>query len=285
MGKVFDTLSQIGATSESTKTLFRTGTRDRNDVKVWLDKQSGVIFIDDFYVGDSEYEDGNFRDTDEPAAYEELIDTDRRLNDYQQYYVGKRICDVGCGAGTFLKRVAETSRNVAAVELQVGFREKLNKLGIDCKVSIENHEKTFDSIFMFHSLEHFVDPVYILECARKSLSDGGRLIVEVPHARDFLISTLQSKSFIDFTLWSQHLILHTRESLRTLLKHSGFSKVSIEGIQRYPLSNHLHWLTDHSPGGHKTVLSSIDTEELRCSYENALQKIDATDTLVAIAEV
>jgi hypothetical protein len=93
-------------------------------------------------------------------------------------------------------------------------------------------------------LEHLPDPAATLHELRASLKpDGeGTLIIEVPHARDFLIEALKLQEFIDFTLWSQHLVLHTRESLRLLLADAGYRNVMIEGVQRYSIANHLHWL-------------------------------------------
>ena len=40
---------------------FNKGTRDDKEVIVKIDISSGVIFIDDFYVGDNTYEEGNYR--------------------------------------------------------------------------------------------------------------------------------------------------------------------------------------------------------------------------------
>jgi len=123
----------------------------------------------------------------------------------------------------------------------------------------------------------------MLKSIKNQLKENGRIVIEVPHANDFLISTVNCKPFIDFTLWSQHLILHTRESLQKFLLEADFSDILIEGVQRYPLSNHLTWLSDAIPGGHQSNLSLIDSHDLHVSYENSLRKIDATDTLVAIA--
>ena len=120
---------------------------------------------------------------------------------------------------------------------------------------------------------------------KKKLKKGGVVIIEVPHANDFLLDILELGSFKRFTLWSQHLILHTRISLKAFLKEAGFSNILIQGVQRYPLSNHLRWIGDKKPGGHKSIISSIDSDELYEAYENSLQKLDATDTLVAIANV
>jgi hypothetical protein len=67
------------------------------------------------------------------------------------------------------------------------------------------------------------------------------------------------------------------------LLDAGFKNIHIEGIQRYGLANHLTWLKDKKPGGHKNPLSIIETENLQNSYADALSKLDANDTLVAIA--
>lgn len=139
-------------------------------------------------------------------------------------------------------------------------------------------------IFMFHSLEHFQDPISMLIDAKSMLRKGGKLIIEVPHANDFLISGVSCDAFLKFTLWSQHLILHTRSSLQRMLSCVEPVCISVAGIQRYPLSNHLTWLSKGKPGGHKALLSEIDTYELRTAYEAALRKIDATDTLIAVVD-
>ncbi|ODN71919.1 hypothetical protein [Methylobrevis pamukkalensis] len=79
-------------------------------------------------------------------------------------------------------------------------------------------------------------------------------------------------------------MLHTRESLRRLLMAAGYRNVIVQGRQRYPLSNHLGWLSSGRPGGHKGPLAALDTPDLARAYEAALQAVDATDTLVAIAD-
>ena len=110
-------------------------------------------------------------------------------------------------------------------------------------------------------------------------------MIEVPHANDFLLTTCSNKDFKKFTLWSQHLVLHTRESLYRFLESVGFQEINIMGVQRYPLSNHLNWLANGKPSGHKSLFSLIDSKLLNDEYENALAKINATDTLLAIATV
>ena len=107
----------------------------------------------------------------------------------------------------------------------------------------------------------------------------------MPSATDFLIDVLLLDSFIDSTLWSQHLVLYTRDSIRLLLQHSGFTNILITGVQRYNFSNHVNWIMNNKPGGHKSVMSVFETDDLTSAYAAALSRIDANDTLIAIAEV
>ena len=139
---------------------------------------------------------------------------------------------------------------------------------------------------MFHVLEHLPDPLPVLRAIRGKLAaESGMLVVEVPHARDFLLSELHNEAFTAFTLWSQHLVLHTRESLSLLLRAAGFVDVEVVGVQRYGLANHLTWLSEGKPGGHQGALARLETEALGDAYAAALAGIDATDTLVATARV
>lgn len=117
------------------------------------------------------------------------------------------------------------------------------------------------------------------------MNSNGILVVEVPHANDFLLTIAKLPSFKSFTLWSQHLVLHTRESLKRLLYVCDFTKIIINSRQRYPLSNHLNWMINGEPGGHKTLFSVFDDVALNKKYAKALASIDATDTLVAYAKV
>jgi len=127
-------------------------------------------------------------------------------------------------------------------------------------------------------------PIEILENCSKKLKSGGKIVLEIPHANDFLVTHLNSQSFKQFTLWSQHLILHTRQSIYKMLEFVGYKNIFIKGIQSYSLANHLHWLTNNSPGGHLSKLAIIESSELTSAYENALSSIDANDTLICVGE-
>ena len=276
------TLEAIGAINPNDVGLFSDRTRDRN-IPVWRDSTSGVIFIEDFFVGDDEYSSGSYRGTSHEPTFEDLSDTRRRVGQFRPLYYGKKVIDFGCGAGTFLRSIQKEARTLQGVELQESYRDGLLGDGIECFVEISKCSEA-DVLFMFHVLEHLPDPLPILRQALDLVRPShGEVVIEVPHANDFLITQVKCQPFINFTLWSQHLILHTRDSLRRLLSAAGFAEISIFGEQRYGLSNHLRWLSEGLPGGHLGALSAIETQQLRDEYKNALAAIDATDTLIAVA--
>ena len=115
-------------------------TRDVNSLNVYKDSKSGVIFIDDFYVGDSTYEDGQYRPSNNEERFEAQKDCKRRSEAFTQFYVGLDILDFGCGAGDFLYSVADHCASVAGIELQKSYVEKLNAEGIECHNSLINVE-------------------------------------------------------------------------------------------------------------------------------------------------
>lgn len=135
---------------------------------------------------------------------------------------------------------------------------------------------------MFHVLEHLIDPVNVLETLRSTLSENGKLIIEVPNSNDALLTLYNSKSFSEFTYWSCHLYLFNPSTLKTVIEKAGYKVNYIKQIQRYPLSNHLYWLSKELPGGHQKW-GFLDSVELHSQYENQLAALGICDTLIASA--
>lgn len=287
MGKIFKLLESINLASEETKDTFSKSTRDAESLNVFRDSKSEIIYIDDFFVGNEVYNSGSYRleQSASSADYEDINDCKRRSKDFLNLYNDKVICDFGCGKGSFLIDTIEKTKKSFGVELQQDYLMELNKKNIECSDNISNiDDNSLDSCFMFHVLEHLEDPIFHLKSIRPKLSSGGKIIIEVPHARDFLIKNLKIQEFINFTLWSQHLILHTRESLEKFLQVSGYMNIKIYGVQRYSIANHIQWANNKLPGGHRGDIAYIETPELVEIYQKTLDKFDATDTLIAIAE-
>ena len=214
---LFELLKKLSLTSLETRTLFNNRTRDVNELKVWKDKLSGIIYIDEYYVGDSTYETGSYVEQEinllhnGHRPFEQITDAKRRVSQNLKFVSGKRLLDFGCGSGDFLRLVREHCKELIGIELQKNYLEALNSEGILCLDNLEKvQNNSIDVCVSFHVLEHLPDPVEVLTSIKKKLVSGGSLILEVPHANDFLLSRLSSEDYKQFTLWSQHLLLHTR---------------------------------------------------------------------------
>ena len=288
---VYNDLLSLGLSSDKTAQVFADQTRDRSHVKVWRDRASGVIFIKNFYVGDQAYQiDDSKLDSSNDikrTSYEDAMDCERRVSDFRAMYHGKIVCEFGFGKGEFMEAVAPFCKIINGVELNSEHLARVSKKGFIVAQDLNQfYKQKYDTVFLFHTFEHLPDPLNKLHQIRKKLKPGGKIIIEVPHARDFLLcDDIGCDAFKSHTLWSQHLILHTRHSLSVMLAACGFKDILVEGIQRYPLSNHLQWLAKGTPGGHLSNISSVDNEWLSAAYEMALAKNDATDTIIAVATV
>lgn len=258
--------------------------RDRADIAVLRDKKTGVIFLNTTeHMDVSHYgalKGGSYwGGTDRRKALELYKEDDeRRAAQFGALIKGKDFIDIGCGTGGLLDRIKDSAKSAAGVEPQNYAREELEKLGYPMyRLSTDVPSGSFDVAGLFHVFEHFTEPLKTLREAKDILRPGGAVVLEVPHARDVL---LKLEAFRAFTLWSEHLILHTKDSLATYLEAAGFKDVRIEGFQRYPLSNHIGWLVDGSPGGQKRH-TAFDTSTP--AYAQLLQETDQTDTLIAFA--
>ena len=97
----------------------------------------------------------------------------------------------------------------------------------------------------------------------------------MPHANDLLLNL---KEFRNFTLWSEHLVLHTKLSLTKYLNITGFKIDNIIFVQRYNFLNHLKWFLEGKPEGHVTNQKLYDKNIIE-TYNKFLVKNQITDTL------
>jgi len=209
-------------------------------------------------------------------------DDQRRFDMVKAYLPNKRLLDFGCGAAGFLEKANHLAAAVIGIELEERVRQHW-KGRLTIVPATESAGTGFDLITAFHVLEHLPNPREMLRTLSHLLAPGGRMIIEVPSSEDVLLSLYDCSAFQSFTYWSQHLFLFNANTLETIARQAGMRIVAIQHYQRYPLSNHLHWLSQGSPGGHQRW-GFLDTPELTTAYGNALAAIGKTDTLIAHLE-
>lgn len=287
--KIADLLIGLGISSPDSIKPFHDRVRDRADVPVSRCERSGVIFLDPPQgLEETDYarrDDLGYwaASTRREALKETFADDSRRARMIGPLIRNRRWLDVGTGVGGILDLCKDGPSAFAAVEPQGGPRDALRACGYEVHASIaEAPDCSFDLVTLFHVYEHIADPVaFLAEVARKVVP-GGTVCIEVPHARDALLGLFGCAAFKDFTLWSEHLILHTRDSLSRFIAAAGLTDPLIQGVQRYPLANHLHWLAKGQPGGHAAWSQLLD-DGVDGGYARLLSSLDATDSLVAWA--
>lgn len=257
--------------------------RDSKKLQVLECKDCGLVFLSSFeHVTDGFYEEsGMLNGTVDLKKYRQQSykDDNRRANSLREKLIGKKVLDFGCGAGGFLHLIQSFTNIAVGVELDRHINRTINNEGIQCFSNIEKIEGTYDVITLFHVLEHLVNPQEILNQLKEYLNPNGIIIIEVPNADDALLTLYKSKEFADFTYWSCHVYLYNSYTLKKLLEQAGYKVKLVKQIQRYPLRNHLYWLSQGKPGGHNQF-GMLDNVILDHEYENTLAAIGKCDTLM-----
>ena len=233
---ILDELIKLKLISKSNLMTLSNKTRDKK-IKVIKDLKTKIIFLEKYITTNDYYSSLKYKDDDRIIS-----DDFRRANQFRKNLTNKDILDFGCGWGGFLRNV-KNYKSLNGVELRgecLNFI-KNNIKKINVSNNINSFDNKFDIITMFHVLEHLPYQVETLKVLKSKLKNKGKIIIEVPHAEDFLILQEELKEFKNFTFWSEHLVLHTYKSLKSILLKSGFKNVNIQYYQRYNLSNHLGW--------------------------------------------
>jgi SAM-dependent methyltransferase len=290
---IYDELVSLGIVDRKSVVSYWPTVRDRSGISVFRCEQSGVIFLSTAeHVSLSYYErkpgasywSSENRNAALAAAWE---DDHRRAEQIRYLVANKRWLDVGSGLGGILDLLRPVAKEVHAIEPQRDMRELLIGLHYNVYPSIGSLGGSLSNAFefcsMFHVFEHLAEPLESLRSLHRVLAPGAKIWIEVPHAGDALITSFNLDAFKKFTFWSEHLVLHTRQSLHTYLEAAGFAGITVRGFQRYPLANHLFWLMRGQPGGHARLPQFRD-RRLEEAYAGVLQNLNQTDTLIAIAE-
>jgi ubiquinone/menaquinone biosynthesis C-methylase UbiE len=98
---------------------------------------------------------------------------------------GKRILDVGCGVGAFVRRLREFSHDVHGVDIdEERVREgtaQVPNLALSLGEYLPFAEETFDVVLLHEVIEHVTDDVATLREVRRVLKPNGRAVVFCPN--------------------------------------------------------------------------------------------------------
>ena len=285
---IFFTLLKLNLIKKKNIIKISNSTRDIKNNKVYIDKKSKIIF-NEKKINKNYYENKPIDRSSGCSIVKTqrsfvrtipLEDDLRRFEYFKNFIKNKKILDYGCGWGGFLELTNKIA-SCSGVEIRencVSFiKSKLKKIRIENNINF--FKSKFDIITLFHVLEHLDDPISHLKNIKNFLNPGGKIIIEVPSAVNIL---LELKEFRKFSFWSEHLVLHTKESLYKFIKNAGYKKIKINYYQRYSLDNHIKWLSNQ----YKINFSMPSyVDYLNLLYKNKLIKTGRADTLKAVISV
>jgi len=176
---------------------------------------------------------------------ESIIDTSRhyqfkrQLGWFERYAVSgdRRILDVGCGAGAFIRFARNYGWRIDGTDVIVhaNARTKGTKIWKGQLPDIVFGESLYDVVRFNHVLEHTQDPLSELCRARSLLTKGGVLHVGVPNLAGFSITLKSWQSYLGIKKqrWKHygaihHLWFFTPSTLRRLVVAAGFEVIGFE---------------------------------------------------------
>ncbi|WP_083881237.1 class I SAM-dependent methyltransferase [Thauera phenylacetica] len=138
---------------------------------------------------------------------------------------GKKLLDIGAGAGIFAKVAAERGFCVTALDPALELEriaELPNLQGVRGTMSNLPPDETFDVITMWDVIEHLVTPLAIIDEAKKRLRTGGWLVLETGNYKS---ADRVQDGARHWMYQLDHRWYFSPESMEKILLDRGFSEV------------------------------------------------------------
>lgn len=192
---------------------------------------------------------------------------------------GKRVADIGCGAGSFLDHVKGLPAEIVAIEPCKVYHESLRKRGYRvypfAADAMETESRRIDFAFSFSVIEHVPDPRAFLSDIGGLIGDEGRVVISTPNRDDVLMSLLD-REYPQFFYRTVHRWYFDAASIEQCAAHAGFEVSDVKYVHRFGLSNAMAWLRDHKPTG-ETKLPGLDSKLLDDVWKRYLEQNGIAD--------
>ena len=145
---------------------------------------------------------------------------------------GKRIIEIGCGRGEFLKEWNGFPVEAYGIEYDQKLVDSANQSGLQVYKSFAEDEQTklpgapYDAFAQFNFFEHQPYPNEMLQCIYNNLTDDGVGLVTVPSLEYIL------KYDGYYELIRDHIAYYSKQTLCFLFEKNGFEVVSHKIVNR-----------------------------------------------------
>lgn len=206
---------------------------------------------------------------------------------------GRRLLEVGSGAGLFLKGAARAGWDTAGIELSedaAAFaRERL-----ELDVRQERAEEmtfpagSFDAAVMTDVIEHLFDPRAVLAAIQRALRPGGIVLITTPNFN--AVSRYVHGKQWEMLSPLEHLYYFTEETLGRLLEVTGFAVVESRPVLPIQIPYVMNPRATHAPDSWRARLyqrfvvnHDVITEKYRFNAALWMQMHGRADTLAMTA--
>lgn len=171
----------------------------------------------------------------------------KELKVIRKYAPGNRLLDVGCAQGWFLKEAEKQGFKVIGIEPSTKVTNWAKKYNPGVKIIVgefltgRNKLTKYDVITFWSVLEHMTEPMLALKLAYKKLTINGLLAIRVPNFSGLIPQVIiwfsktsfgkfkqPAKSLYEYDCHYKHFFHFNENSLRLLLKKTGFKIVKIK---------------------------------------------------------
>ncbi len=194
---------------------------------------------------------------------------------------GKVIADVGCGAGSFLDLVKGYAKTTIAIEPNRSFQQETKSKGHHaysyCKDALNDWEGKVDLAISFAVIEHLDNPLAFLKEIKQLLKPNGTLLLSTPNYNDWLIDFLPN-DYPRCVYRIVHKWYFCSDAIKKIANLAEFREINVQFVQRFDLSNALHWARDCCPTG----LGKTPTfHDLNVMYKSLLETKGQSDFIYA----
>ena len=179
------------------------------------------------------------------------------------YHKSGKVLEIGCSIGTFLSLFRDKGWEVWGVEpsksASIAKKRKLKIINTRFEEAVlpKNY---FDLVILNHTLEHFENPVQVLDQVKKILKKGGTVFVDVPNFGGFSAGLLNS--LWPYLMPEEHFFQYSQLPLKRIFEKAGFRVIfqgSRSGIWDYgnPLRGLLDELLNFRKSFFKDLIGAV----------------------------